>query len=327
MDTGTHVVMGFALGGLAMVDPVVASDPVMQKTVLIATIIGSQAPDFDTVLKLRNNAVYLRNHRGITHSIPAVLLWPLLITATLALFVPGIAWATVLLWSFIAVFLHVFVDIFNAYGTQALRPFSKRWVALGVINTFDPYIFFTHLGALMMWLLGSPPVATFFGLYGILILYYIWRFYEKNKVIQHAKRLHPTATHIFVSPSMRWYQWHLVIRTKETLYVAESTHNEINYFEQYPFEPIPDMPIMNAARKDDNLHAFLSFSPTYRWEVEKNDDYTEVRFIDLRYRSKGHYPFVAIVQLNEQLQIISSYTGWVYNENTLRKKLNVLTEN
>ncbi|GAF66572.1 putative hydrolase [Bacillus sp. TS-2] len=326
MDTGTHVVMGFALGGLAMVDPVVATDPLMQTTVLAATLIGSQAPDFDTILKLRNNAVYIRNHRGITHSIPAILFWPILITGAISIFVPAVAWQTILLWSFIAVFLHVFVDIFNAYGTQALRPFSKKWVALGVINTFDPYIFFTHLGALIMWVLGSPPVITFVGLYSVMLLYYIWRVLERRKVVLHARALHPEATHVFVSPSLRWYQWHLVIRTKEMLYVAESIHNEINYFESYPFEPIPNTTIMNAARKDDNLSAFLSFSPTYRWEIEELDHCTEVRFIDLRYRSKGHYPFVAIVQLDASLSIKNSYTGWIYNEDKLKKKLDILPD-
>ncbi|GAA3331681.1 hypothetical protein GCM10020331_089220 [Ectobacillus funiculus] len=44
-------------------------------------------------------------------------------------------------------------------------------------------------------------------------------------------------------------------------------------------------------------------------------------FIDLRYRSKGYYPFVAIVQLNKDLQIVSSYTGWIFSEEKLRKKI------
>ncbi len=57
MDTGTHVVMGVGLGGLATLDPNVTQDPVMMQAVMIATIVGSQAPDFDTVLKFKNNAV------------------------------------------------------------------------------------------------------------------------------------------------------------------------------------------------------------------------------------------------------------------------------
>ncbi len=242
------------------------------------------------------------------------------------LFAPEAQWQTLLLWSIIAVFLHVFVDIFNAYGTQALRPFSNRWIALGVINIFDPYIFLLHIGAILLWILGSNPFWTFTSLYMLLIVYYGWRFYEKNRVVKRARELHSDATHIFVSPSIRWYQWHLVIRTPSTLYVAESIHRQINFFESYTFHPIPDLPAINAARKDPNLAAFLSFSPTYRWEIEEKDGLTEVRFVDLRYRSKGHYPFVAIVQLNEDLEILSSYTGWVYSEDRLQKKLNFVTD-
>src|SRR6056297_1840026 len=126
--------MGFAIGGLATLDPVVAESAVTSQGVLIGAIIGSQIPDIDTVLKLRNNAVYIRNHRGITHSIPAVLIWPLLILAVLYPFYPEANLLHLWIWTFLAVFLHVFVDIFNAYGTQAIRPFSSKWVALGVIN-------------------------------------------------------------------------------------------------------------------------------------------------------------------------------------------------
>ena len=88
MDTGTHVVMGIALGGLATLDPSVASSHATTTSVLIATIAGSQIPDIDTVLKLRNNAIYIRNHRGVTHSIPAVLLWPLVLLAVIYPFFP-----------------------------------------------------------------------------------------------------------------------------------------------------------------------------------------------------------------------------------------------
>ncbi len=326
MDTGTHVVMGISLGGLAMIDPAIATNSELATAVMIATVVGSQAPDFDTVLKLHNNAVYIRNHRGITHSLPAVLLWPLMITGGILLFYQDINWHSVLLWSFIAVALHVFVDIFNSYGTQALRPFSNRWIALGIINIFDPFIFFSHATAILLWIIGIDPKLIFATLYMINIFYYLWRISEKRKVVGHAKKWHPDATHIFVSPSIRWNQWHLVIRTPEVLFVAESRNGEIDYFEQYSFDPIPNIPIINAARKDPNLAAFLSFSPTYRWEIDDRGELIEVRFIDLRYRSKGHYPFVAIVQLDDHLNIINSYTGWIYREKTLKKKLNIINE-
>ncbi|UZW66566.1 metal-dependent hydrolase [Priestia flexa] len=75
MDTGTHIAMGIAIGALATLDPVVAASSVTTEAVMIGVIAGSLAPDLDTILKLKNNAHYIRNHRGITHSIPAVALW------------------------------------------------------------------------------------------------------------------------------------------------------------------------------------------------------------------------------------------------------------
>src|SRR5690625_4505491 len=154
MDTGTHIVMGIALGGLATLDPVVSNDPLMFNSVLVGTIIGSQAPDFDTILKLKNNATYIRNHRGITHSIPAVIMWGILIASIIYMFVPEISFLRLWLWTFLAVILHVFVDIFNAYGTQAYRPFTNKWIAHGFINTFDPYIFLLHVVGIIAWFLG-----------------------------------------------------------------------------------------------------------------------------------------------------------------------------
>ncbi len=175
MDTGTHVVMGFGIGALATLDPVVAGSSITAQAVLIGTLIGSQAPDIDTVLKMRNNAVYIRNHRGVTHSIPAVLLWPILISLVLHAFMPSSNLLHLWLWTFLAVFIHVFVDIFNAYGTQAIRPLSSRWVALGVINTFDPFIFGIHVVGLIIWAFGGNPGYTFMAIYLIIILYYIAR--------------------------------------------------------------------------------------------------------------------------------------------------------
>lgn len=321
MDTATHTVMGIGLGGLATIDPAISAEGGAMGTILIATIIGSQAPDFDTVLKLKNNAVYIRYHRGPTHSIPAVLIWPVLLAALIYMFSPDVAFSNLWFWSFIAVALHVFVDIFNAYGTQALSPFTRRWIALGVINIFDSVLFFSHLFVFILWWFDVPRAPSMIVLYVFLLFYYLWRFQARNIVLQRARRLHPDATHLFISPTYNWYRWHLVIRTPHKLFVTNYRNGRLRYFETYPFEPIPDDPVINAARYDRNLASFLSFSPTYRWIVRNTDEGYEVKFIDLRYRSKGYYPFVAVVQLNEELEIMTSYTGWIFSDDTLHKKL------
>ncbi|NJI16895.1 metal-dependent hydrolase, partial [Staphylococcus agnetis] len=77
MDTATHIAIGVGLTALATTDPALGQNIGATATILI---VGSLIPDIDTVLKLKDNATYISNHRGITHSIPFTLFWPLLLT-------------------------------------------------------------------------------------------------------------------------------------------------------------------------------------------------------------------------------------------------------
>ncbi|AKS37339.1 membrane protein [Anoxybacillus gonensis] len=323
MDTGTHVLMGFALGGLATLDPTIANDPTLAHAVLIGTLVGSQAPDIDTVFKLKNNAKYIRNHRGMTHSIPALFIWTLLISVTL-FYIYDTSFFHVALWTFIAVSVHVFVDIFNSYGTQALRPFSKKWVALGIINTFDPFIFIVHLAGVVLWLNGQHAGYTFLAVYVVLIGYYIIRFRQQQAIKRKLKQMFPDVEQVITVPTIKWNEWHLAVTTSNHFYVARAQNGTITVLDIFEKCPIPDIPIIEKARQDENLAAFLSFSPVYRWEIHEYNDHYEVRFIDLRYRSKNYYPFVAVVQLDLDLNIVSSYTGWIFSEKKLRKKLELI---
>lgn len=321
MDTGTHVVMGIALGGLATIDPVVANDPTLFNAVLIGTVVGSQAPDFDTILKLKNNAVYIRNHRGLTHSIPAVIFWGILIPTLIYLLMPEVNFLHLWLWTFLAVILHVVVDIFNAYGTQALRPFTHKWVALGFINTFDSYIFFLHIIGIIAWILGADPASTFIIIYGIIMLYYIKRYLDKRDIVQKIHDYFPDTEKVITSPTMKQNDWRVAITTKHRFYVGTVENGHIQLIDEFERVPLPNTKIINIAKEDKNISAFLSFSPVYRWEIVENDRFTEVRFVDLRYRSKGYYPFVAVAQIDANDQITNSYTGWIFSEQKLQKKL------
>ena len=324
MDTGTHITMGVALAGMATLDPAVQQDPTLFQAIMIGTIAGSHAPDFDTVLKLKNNAVYLRHHRGVTHSIPAVILWGLLISGLIYIFLPSVSFLHLWLWTFLAVFLHVFVDIFNAYGTQAYRPFTNNWIAYGFINTFDPIIFGLHIVGIVAWLFGAPPGTVFLSLYVILILYYIKRYLQKKALVHKIERYYGNVEGIATSPTIKQNIWRLAITTEDSFYVARAIDGNIQIVDKFHRLPLPNNKIIATAKEDKNVSAFLSFSPVYRWEINVYDELTEVRFIDLRYRSKDHYPFVAVVQMDDNLKINSSYTGWVFSEQKLQDKL--LTE-
>ncbi|WP_010529684.1 metal-dependent hydrolase [Lentibacillus jeotgali] len=323
MDTGTHIVMGVAIGGLATLDPAVQNDPALFSAVLAGTVIGSHAPDFDTVLKLRNNAVYIRHHRGATHSIPAVIMWGVLIASIIHMIVPDISFWHLYAWTALAVVIHVLVDIPNAYGTQAYRPFSNKWVAHGVINTFDPYIFLLHIGGIVAWLLGAAPGYTFLIIYAVIALYYVKRYMDKREIVRKIKDFYPNTEQIATSPTIKHNQWRVAITTTDYFYVGSVIDGHIDIVDQFEKIPLPDNKLFNLAIQDKNVAAFLSFSPVYRWEVHDFDDFTEVRFVDLRYRSNERYPFVAVVQIDDSMRIMNSYTGWIFSEQKLQNKLEV----
>ncbi|CAM4337658.1 membrane protein [Bacillus manliponensis] len=324
MDTATHLVMGVTLGGLATLDPAISQSEFGPQAVMLATIAGSNVPDIDTVLKLRNNATYIRNHRGITHSVPAVILWSFLISGLTLFFFPETPYLHLLLWSFLSVFLHVFVDIFNAYGTQALRPFTKRWIALGIINTFDTVIFFIHTLAIVCILIGAHKGYVSAAAYVLMIVYYVGRIVMRQNIKTIIYKRFEDVEQVIISPSYRFYQYHLAIVTKKYYYVARFRRGHVMVYDKFERVPLPNNKVIAAAKQDENISAFLSFSPVYRWDIFDHTDHYEVRFIDLRYRSKDFYPFVAIVQLDHDLNIISSYTGWIFSEEKLRKKLELL---
>lgn len=321
MDTGTHIVMGIALGGLATLDPVVHSDPTLFHAVLIGTVVGSHAPDFDTIFKLKNNATYIRHHRGASHSLPAVILWGLLVSGIIYMFVPQVNFLHLWLWTFLAVFIHVFVDLFNAYGTQAFRPFSNKWIAKGFINTFDPYIFFLNIIGIAAWALGANPGYTWLIIYTVIVLYYIKRYMDKREIVKKIKDYYPETIDVATSPTIKQNYWRVAITTKDKFYVGTVENRHIEIVDEFWKVPLPDKPIIQVAKTDKNIKAFLNFSPVYRWEMKEYDTFTEVRFVDLRYRSKGHYPFVAVVKIDNNMEIISSYTGWIFSEHKLQNKL------
>src|SRR5690625_1693164 len=252
-----------------------------------------------------------------------IFFWGLAISAIIYALSPQILFWHLLGWTTLAVSLHVLVDIFNAYGTQALRPFSKKWIALGIINTFDPYIFFLHLGGILAWMAGADPAYIWLTIYLVIALYYIKRFLDKREIVREIKSHFPDANHIATSPTVKQNEWRLAFDTADYFYVGVVLHGHIQIIDLFANTALPDSNLMKVAKQDDNISAFLDFSPLYRWEIDELGPYTEVRLIDLRYRYDGHYPFVAVAHLNGEGKIINSYTGWVFSEHKLQTKLHI----
>jgi inner membrane protein len=324
MDSGTHLVIGLGLAGLAYIDPVVASDTTLSTAVLIGTVLGSQAPDADGLLRFKGNAAYIKNHRGLSHSLPALLLWTLFITFLISFVFHGIAWPHLVMWTFIAVAFHVFTDLFNTYGTQAARPISEKWIAWNIIHIFDPFIFITHLIAIILWTvqLGKPAVI-FPTLYIIIALYYVVRSIHHSRLTQSLSikdPYHQTNDHYILIPTINSYVWHVVKKQQTGSFVlGELKNNELKWIDSITCS---NHPAVEASKQHPDIASFLYFSSYACAEVREQAWGYEVRWVDVRYRHRKQYPFVAVLLMDPALKTIDSYVGWL-SESRIEKKLRI----
>lgn len=322
MDTSTHFVMGIGLAGLAYVDPVVASSPMLAAAVMVGTIAGSQAPDIDTALRLKSNSLYIRNHRGMSHSPPFLLLWVLLITGVIALIFPDVPIGHVAAWTAVAVGVHVFTDLFNTYGTQAARPFSERWIAWNIIHIFDPFLFASHVVAILLWAFDLiAPGPLFVTLYIVIALYYVWRIIAHAQAVAKVKRLdnNKPALRYIVIPTISWNRWHVVKHFADNSYeIGKMDGAELTW---HLHASSSTHAAVAASRKSPEVNAFLYFTSYAVADVEELPAGYKVRWADVRYRHRKQYPFVAVVVMDRNFETIDTYVGWLSDEKMDKKLL------
>ncbi len=326
MDTGTHLVVGLGLAGLAYVDPVVASDSSVATAVLLGTVIGSQAPDLDTLLRFKSNAVYVKNHRGLSHSLPAVILWTLLITIALGFFFNPLPLFHVGFWVFIAVAFHVFSDCFNTYGTQAARPITEKWIAWNIIHIFDPAIFISHVIAILLWSLGLiEPQVIFSILYCFIAIYYVWRtivhWHVKHNLAAKDPKYELGDQYIAI-PTIQFNVWNIVKKKQDGTYITgELRQQSLQWIDRVK---CANHPAVEASKQHSDIEAFIYFSPHACAELKQHDWGYEVRWFDVRYRHRKQYPFVAVLLMDHEYNPLNSYVGWM-SEEKMEKRLRLDT--
>lgn len=323
MDTGTHFVMGIGLFALSHLDPMITSQPETAQAVALGTIIGSQAPDLDGLYRFAGNAAYIRNHRGWSHSLPMLFIWPTVISLVIHLILPDASFYAIWSWTFFAVLIHIFIDLFNTYGTQALRPISDRWIAWDIINIFDPFIFSTHLcGFLLWWLFPNYPGQIFGCLYFLIIIYVCWRTWYHRHLLKWMKSKVKKPGTYKVIPTFHLHVWNVLLIQKHYVKMGEIQGKKLIWTGQISLDQY-NHPAVKASQKSEAIRSFLYFTSYGFPQVYRRDYGYEVRWIDVRYHNKRHFPFFAVALLNDQYEIINSYVGWL-SEKQLEKKIQQL---
>ncbi|GAB4238806.1 MAG: hypothetical protein OHK0028_16510 [Deltaproteobacteria bacterium] len=124
MDTITHGLTGWLIAR-ALPDEWKGEHP---GTAAAAVTVGSVLPDADNAASLLGSELYLRIHRGLSHSLLGIPVSSLVLALLFARFGRWKDAKRLYLLALLGQASHVVLDLLNAYGTQVLQPFSDaRW--------------------------------------------------------------------------------------------------------------------------------------------------------------------------------------------------------
>ncbi|CAM3484974.1 metal-dependent hydrolase [Aeromicrobium ponti] len=134
MDTITHTLFGLSLYGAVDKRDMNKNH---KRAYLLTAVGASQIPDIDVISRLWDTeGLYQMWHRGITHSVFLTPIWALLFFL-LSLLLFKVKDKKLFLLGWLAVFIHNTSDLFNAWGTGYLEPFSNMRITFGTIPIVD----------------------------------------------------------------------------------------------------------------------------------------------------------------------------------------------
>jgi inner membrane protein len=135
MDSLTHIALGACIGEAFF-------EKGFGKKALFWGALAQSVPDVDFIAGFwMNTPESLLAHRGFTHSVSfALLITPVLALTAERIHRPhNISFRKWLLFFAVAIFLHLFIDVYNNYGVGWLEPFSHHRFSLNAIYVADPF--------------------------------------------------------------------------------------------------------------------------------------------------------------------------------------------
>ncbi len=292
MDPFTHTAIGLAVAKVTG-NPVVTTEPAT-----MCIVVGSVFPDIDILLQKWGDAMYLKNHRGVTHSILGLIASSLLIGGAASL-IYHTSFLSMFLWALLGCFSHAFFDTLNAFGAKLLWPILDKKYSLGMLITFDPIF----IGLLAGYIFAGNIIGTYC-IIGFLV-YFASRGLAKLFIIRELYSKYGDAfERISLFPSMKGlFKWHFILEGSEYNIVGEKDilRNRIRIIKK--LEKVQD-PKVHSVLLSTVGRFFSEFTPVFHVACEKNGDINRYVFIDMRYYVKNKFLHHAVVELDENNSVV-----------------------
>ncbi|MFC1549339.1 metal-dependent hydrolase [Nitrospirota bacterium] len=297
MDPVTHGMFGALLNGLGF----------GRKGALGTLVASSMLPDIDLLARLLGKDALLMYHRGITHSLLAMVLAPALVAYVVTWQKRGKDFVYFYALSFLGFAFHIYMDLTTKYGVQLFSPLDDTFFSLYQVFILDPVI----TGSLLLFVALSRkrkqwalPLAR--GVLALIVVYYGARVYLHDSASRFIARSLERHAIKNVSPVpggvLRW--WFVAAGEDGSMKtgVADLFMQRVYVHTTYPPQAYTDA--MEASKGASSVRALLRFSRFPYVRQMSEGDITVVRWEDLTfaYLPGGH--FVAEAALDNKGNII-----------------------
>ncbi|TAN42213.1 MAG: metal-dependent hydrolase [Nitrospirae bacterium] len=295
MDPVTHALSGAVLHQLGF----------KRRLALLVLVVSAVIPDIDYVTRALGLEAFLKYHRGITHGVFALALYPVLVGL---LFRNRGGFFYFYALAFLGYGVHLLLDLSNQYGTMILSPLDWNRYSTDLIFIIDPYI---TLGFVLAVLLGryNKKRAVFIAACTVILLcwYAGGRYYMqgqakqflKTKIDAHVYRVYPLPNGL-----LRWW---FTVRNGDEITTGSVDLFMKKVFVYEKFRMHENDPAIAASKNDPNIKTFLEFAHSPYAEVKRDEQGATVKWKDLSYSFLPGEKFTATVVSDRNGKIVKSY--------------------
>lgn len=321
MDSITHIVLGATIGEAL-------AGKKLGKMAMLWGAIAQSLPDIDFVASSWLDTSHdVLAHRGITHSFVAVGVMAFVLTGIagrihrgretigargmserigtpeMSKATPRMAGRDWLIFFGLELFVHIFLDAFNAYGTGWFEPFSHYRVSFHVLFVADP-LYSVWLGLAFLALLilrADSPVRKYWVWFGLILSScYLWycianKVRIDRRVEEELQRQQISYRRYFTTPTpLNSWLWYTVVEDGDGFYTGY-----LSVFDRSPVVDLHFFPrndsLLAPFRHQEDVRALLRFSQGY-YTVDRWDDsllvFNDLRFGEVRGWEDGQARFV-----------------------------------
>ncbi len=299
MDPITHGVIGAALSAFSQ-EPVSLTNPMT-----IGAMLGAMSPDLDVVVRLyKDEMVYLKSHRGFSHSLPALAGYSVLITAGLFFFFPAMAVLEVFAFTLLGALSHTLFDILNSYGAQLFR----KKIKANLLSLYDPFI--SVMALYLIFYRAHTPVTltiTAVSFFGYLALRFAMKRFSAGRVLKRYRALKPSK--ITMLPSLKaFHKWDFVMETEcgQTVGKYDPFKSAVEIVERFMFDDEQEH-FLDVFNRTNVGEYFKDFTPNYHIVKLEEAEKIILKIIDLRYHFRDDFMHHATIHLDKESNVLHSY--------------------